>query len=160
MLHLKQSKRNFWNLTNGYKWCKVIPLIKVLNGDINNLESKPKLELTLDFGRKKDPRKAPVNPIVTVNIKQVFVWGIYNGFLIKAEHVFVFEQTNGGEGTHLIHYERMTGILSPLIMTKKIKVTMTEHYNIMNQDLKKLCENKIKRQIKSEEIVIPMKLVK
>jgi hypothetical protein len=27
-------------------------------------------------------------------------------------------------------------------MTKKMKVTMTEHYNIMNQDLKNLCEQK------------------
>ena len=141
-------KKKFLEFNKWSKWCKVIPQIKVLNGDINNLESKPKLELTLDFGRKKDPRKAPVNPIVTVNSKEVFVWGIYNGFLIKAEHVFVFEAINGGEGTHLIHYERMTGILSPLIMTKKIKVTMTEHYNIMNQDLKKLCENKINKNEK------------
>jgi hypothetical protein len=95
----------------------------------------------LDFGRKKDPQKVPVNPIVTVNSEEVFVWGLYNGFLMKAEHVFVFKSTNEGKGTHLIHYERMTGMLSPLIMTKKVKVNMAKHYNIMNQDLKKLCEN-------------------
>ena len=86
-------------------------------------------------------------PIVTVNSKDLFVWGIYNGFLIKAEHVFVFEPINDSKGTHLIHYEKMTGMLSPFIMTKKMKVTMTEHYNIMNQDLKKLCENKIDKPV-------------
>jgi len=32
-------------------------------------------------------------------------------------------------------------MLSPFIMTKKVKVNMAEHYNVMNQDLKKLCEN-------------------
>jgi len=66
--------------------------------------------------------------------------GVYNGFLIKAEHVFVFETVNNGKGTHLIHYERITGILSPFLLTKKVKADMTKHYNIMNQDLKKLCE--------------------
>jgi len=91
---------------------------------------------------KKDPQKAPVNPIVIVNNEEVFVWGIHNGFLIKAEHVFVFEPINDGKETHLIHYEKITGMLSPFIMTKKMKVTMTEHYNIMNQDLKNLCEQK------------------
>ena len=134
-------KRTFLEFSKWSDWCKVIPQIQVVNGDINNLESKPKLELTLDFGREKDPQKFPVNPIVTVNSKDVFVWGLYNGFLMKAEHVFVFIPTNDGEGTHLIHYERMTGMLSPFIMTKKVKVNMAEHYNIMNQDLKKLCEN-------------------
>jgi len=140
-------KKKFLEFDKWSKWCRVIPQIKVLNGDINNLESKPKLELTLDFGRKKGPQKAPVNPIVIVNNKEAFVWGIHNGFLFKAEHVFVFEPSNGGKGTHLIHYERMAGMLSPFIMTKKMKVTMTEHYNIMNQDLKKLCENKINKKI-------------
>ena len=141
-------KRTFLEFSKWSDWCKVIPQIQVVNGNINNLESRPKLELTLDFGREKDPQKVPVNPIVTVNSKEVFVWGLYNGFLMKAEHVFVFKPTNDGKGTHLIHYERMTGILSPLVMTKKIKVTMTEHYNIMNQDLKKLCENKINKNEK------------
>ena len=111
-----------------------------MSGDINNLETKPKLDLTLDFGRKKDPQKAPVNPIDTVNNKDVFVWGIYNGFLIKAEHVFVFESINDGKGTYLIHCERMTGILSPFLITKKIKENMTKSYNIMNQDLKNICK--------------------
>ena len=135
-------KNKFLAFNKWSEWCKVIPQIKVLNGDINNLESKPKLDLTLDFDRKKDPQKAPVNPIVIVNNEEVFVWGIHNGFLIKAEHVFVFEPINDGKETHLIHYEKITGMLSPFIMTKKMKVTMTEHYNIMNQDLKNLCEQK------------------
>ena len=137
----EEVKKTFLEFSKWSDWCKAIPQIQVFSGDINNLESKPKLELTLDFGRKKDPQKVPVNPIVTVNSEEVFVWGLYNGFLMKAEHVFVFKSTNEGKGTHLIHYERMTGMLSPLIMTKKVKVNMAKHYNIMNQDLKKLCEN-------------------
>ena len=83
-------RNKFLEFSNWSKWCKVIPEIKVISGDIDNLETKPKIVLKLDFGRKKDPQKAPMNPIVTVNSKDLFVWGIYNGFLIKAEHVFYF----------------------------------------------------------------------
>ena len=133
-------KKIFLEFNQWPKWCKVIPKIEIISGDINYIESKPKLELTLDFGQKNGPQKVPVNPIVTVNSKEVFVWGIKNGFLIKAEHVFVFEPTNDGKGTHLIHYERMKGILSPFLMTTKVKANMAKHYNIMNQDLKNLCE--------------------
>ena len=133
-------KNKFLEFSKWSKWCKVIPKIKVLSGDIDNLETKPKLDLTLDFGRNKDPQKAPMNPIVTVNNRDLFVWGIYNGFLIKAEHVFVFEPINNSKGTHLIHYERMTGILSPFIITKKVKANMTKRYNIMNQNLKNICK--------------------
>jgi hypothetical protein len=132
-------RNKFLEFSNWSKWCKVIPEIKVISGDIENLETKPKLDLTLDFGRKKDPQKAPMNPIVTVNSRDVFVWGIYNGFMIKAEHVFVFEPINDSKGTHLIHYERMSGILSPFLITKKVKANMTKHYNIMNKDLKNIC---------------------
>jgi hypothetical protein len=133
-------KNKFLEFYNWSKWCKVIPEIKVISGDIDNLETKPKFDLTLDFGRKKDPQKAPMNPIVTINNRDVFVWGIYNGFIIKAEHVFVFEPINDSKGTHLIHYERMTGILSPFLITKKVKANMTKRYNIMNQDFKNICK--------------------
>ena len=135
-------KKIFLEFDQWFKWCKVFPKIEILSGDINDIASKPKLDLTLDFGRKNDPQKAPVNPIITVNSKKVFVWGVYNGILIKAEHVFVFEPTNEGKGTHLIHYETMKGMLSPFLMTNKVKANMAEHYNIMNQDLKNFCENR------------------
>ena len=133
-------RNKFLEFSNWSKWCKVIPEIKIISGDIDNLETKPKLDLTLDFGRKKDPQKSPMNPIVSVNTKDVFVWGIYNGFLIKAEHVFVFEPINNSKGTHLIHYERMSGILSPFIITRKVKENMTKHYRTMNQNLQKICK--------------------
>jgi hypothetical protein len=133
-------RNKFLEFSNWSKWCKVIPEIKIISGDIDNLETKPKLDLTLDFGRKKDPQKSPMNPIVSVNTKDVFVWGIYNGFLIKAEHVFVFEPINDSKGTHLIHYERMSGILSPFIITRKVKENMTKHYRTMNQNLQKICK--------------------
>jgi hypothetical protein len=136
----ERVKKKFLEFDKWSEWCKVIPQIKVISGDINNLETKPKLDLTLNFGRKKDPQKAPLNPIVTQNSKEVFVWGISYGFLLKAEHVFVFQPTNDGAGTHLIHYERMTGMLSSLFITKKVKANMAKRYTIMNQDFKRLCE--------------------
>jgi len=37
----------------------------------------------------------------------------------------------------------MTGMLSPFLMTKKVKSNMAERYNIMNKDLKNFCEKKI-----------------
>ena len=139
----EKVKKIFLKFDQWLKWCKVFPKIEILSGDINHIESKPKLELTSDFGRKNDPQKFPLNPIVSVNYKNVFVWGIYNGFLIKAEHVFIFESKNEGKGTHLIHYETMTGILSPFLMTNKVKANMKERYTIMNKDFKKICEKKI-----------------
>jgi len=68
-------KKIFLEFDQWSKWCKVFPKIEILSGDINNIESKPRLDLTLDFGRNKDPQKTPVNPIVAVNIEDVFVWG-------------------------------------------------------------------------------------
>jgi hypothetical protein len=94
----------------------------------------------LDFGRKKDPQKAPVKPDITVNNELSFVWGLYNGFIIKAEHVFIFEPINNGKGTHLIHYEKMNGLLSPLFITKKVHANMNERYMLMNKALKNICE--------------------
>ena len=53
----EEVKKTFLEFSKWSDWCKAIPQIQVFSGDINNLESKPKLELTLDFGRKKDPQK-------------------------------------------------------------------------------------------------------
>jgi|TARA_B110000879_G_scaffold56144_1_gene79200 hypothetical protein len=122
------------------EWNPVIPQIVVISGDINDLTTEPKLDLTLDFGRKKDPQKAPVKPDITVNNELSFVWGLYNGFIIKAEHVFIFEPINNGKGTHLIHYEKMNGLLSPLFITKKVHANMNERYMLMNKALKNICE--------------------
>jgi len=139
----EKVKKIFLEFDQWSKWCKVFPKIEILSGDINLIESKPKLGLTSDFGKKNDPQKFPLNPVVSVNNKKVFIWGINKGILIKAEHVFVFEPTNEGKRTHLIHYETMTGMLSPFLMTKKVKSNMAERYNIMNKDLKNFCEKKI-----------------
>ena len=122
------------------EWCKVIPQIDVIKGDINHLETKPTLELWVNMGRDKDPQKAPSKFTVKRNDEEVFVWGVYQGFLLKIEHVFVFTPTNNGKGTHLIHYEVMSGLLGYIFMTKKLKGEITKHYNIMNKDLKELCE--------------------
>jgi cellobiose-specific phosphotransferase system component IIB len=125
------------------EWNPVIPQIAVISGNINDLSTEPTINLTLDFSRKNDPEKAPVTPEVTVNNELSFVWGIYNGFLITAEHVFIFEPINDGAGTHLIHYEKMNGIMSPFFITKKVSANMFDHYVLMNEALKKLCEESL-----------------
>lgn len=123
------------------EWCAVIPKIKVIKGDINNLETKPKLELWVDMEREKDPQKAPSNFTVKRNDEEAFIWGVYQGALLKIEHVFIFSLTKDGKGTHLIHYERMAGLLGHIFMTEKLKGNLIKHYNLMNESLKKISEN-------------------
>jgi|GEM_PF-5202000 len=53
-------------------WNKVLPKIAVKSGDINDLSTNPKIDLTLDFVRKGDPAPAPVFPKVYENNKEVF----------------------------------------------------------------------------------------
>jgi hypothetical protein len=132
-------RAHFLDFDKWSEWCAVIPKIAVKSGDLNDLSTKPTIELTLDFGRKNDPSKAPVSPNVTENTPEVFNWGFSIGVL-KAEHVFIFEPINNGKATRLVHYERMSGILKSLTMTSKVKANMIEKYNTMNEALKNLCE--------------------
>lgn len=125
------------------EWNLVIPEIVVRTGDIDNLKTKPTLELMLDFGRKGDPSTAPAFPEVTENNAEVFNWGFDKGMLLRAEHVFIFEPINNGSGTRLVHYEKMAGMASSFAMTKKVKANMTERYSLMNEALKKLCEESL-----------------
>lgn len=125
------------------EWNPVIPEIAVITGDIDDLMTKPTIELMLDFGRKKDPAKAPVFPDVTENSAEVFNWGFDKGMLLRAEHVFIFESINNGNGTRLVHYEKMAGMISSFTMTKKVKANMTERYELMNEALKNLCEESL-----------------
>jgi hypothetical protein len=124
-----------WN-----EWNKTIPKITVKAGNVDDISSKPTLELELDLNRSGKPSKVPASPIVTVNDINAFKWGLNNGFIIKAEHVFLFEPINSGTATRLIHYERMSGLLSPLFMTSKLVAQMVDGYNKMNEDLKQLVE--------------------
>ena len=119
-------------------WNSVIPQIAIKTGDINDLETKPTLDLTLDFGRKNDPARAPVNPKVYENSAEVFNWG-FNIGVLKAVHVFIFEPINEGKKTRLVHYERMGGILK-FVMNKKMKASMIRQYNKMNESLKRISE--------------------
>jgi hypothetical protein len=118
----------------------VIPKISVNSGDINDLETKPTIGLMLDFGRKGDPVKAPVNPKVFENNEEVFYWGFKKGFLLSAEHIFIFDPIDNGRRTRFVHYKKMNGMLKSFAMTKKIKANMIERYILMNEDLKTLCE--------------------
>jgi hypothetical protein len=136
----KVVRAKFLEFEKWPEWNTVIPYIAVISGDINDLATEPALELTLDFGRKKDPQMAPVKPKVVINNDMRFVWGLYNGFILKAEHVFIFEPTDNGKGTHLIHYEKMNGMLSPIFITKKVSANMYQSYNLMNESLKRICE--------------------
>ena len=121
------------------EWNAVIPKIAIKSGDINNLDTKPTLDLTLDFGRKNDPAPAPVNPVVYENNEEVFDWGFKRWYL-KANHVFIFEPINNGKGTPLVHYEKMKGLVKSFVLTKKTKKNMTERYELMNEALKKISE--------------------
>jgi hypothetical protein len=120
------------------EWNSVIPKIAIKTGDINNLETKPTLDLTLDFGRKNDPAQAPVYPKVYENSAEVFHWG-FNIGLLKAAHVFIFESIDDGKKTRLIHYEKMEGILK-FIMSAKMKASMLREYDKMNKALKRISE--------------------
>lgn len=119
-------------------WNTVIPKIAIKTGDINKLETKPSLNLTLDFGRKNDPAPAPVYPKVYENSAEVFYWG-FNIGVLKAAHVFIFESIDEGKKTRLVHYEKMEGILK-FVMNEKMKTAMMQRYNKMNADLKRISE--------------------
>ena len=113
----EEVRMKFLEFDKWPSWNTVIPKISVLNGDLNNLQTKPKLSLYLDFGRVNGPQKVPANPIVISNNDAKFAWGINNGILVKAEHVFIFLPVADNEHkTHLVHYEKMSGIIAPFFM--------------------------------------------
>lgn len=130
----------FLDFSTWGEWCRVLPEISVRTGDINNLSTKPNLNLTLDFGRKSDPAKAPVYPKVYENKADLFDWGFSWGFLLKANHVFIFESIKGGKATRLVHYEKMQGLMKSLLMTKSTMQNMVKYYDEMNEALKTRCE--------------------
>jgi len=132
-------RKHFLNFKKWPEWNTVIPKISVKSGDINDLSTKPTLDLMLNFSRKKDPSPAPLHPNVFENTSEVFNWGVKK-WLIKAEHVFIFESINNGKQTRLVHYEQMRGIMKSLVMSKKTKVKMVTHYNTMNESFKIFCE--------------------
>ena len=120
------------------EWNTVIPKIAVHSGDLDNIKTKPTIELTLDFGRKNDPAQAPVYPKVYENSAGVFYWG-FNIGLLKAAHVFLFEPIDEGKKTRLVHYEKMEGVLK-FILNEKMKISMNQRYHKMNADLKRISE--------------------
>jgi hypothetical protein len=121
------------------EWNPVIPKIAIKKGDINNLATKPTLDLTLNFGRKGDPAPAPLHPKVYENSPEVFNWG-FNMGLIKAEHVHIFESIDNGKKTRFINYERMSGPLKAGVMSAEMKANMVSKYNTLNAAFKKICE--------------------
>lgn len=121
------------------EWNTVIPKIAVYKGDINDLSTKPTLDLVLNFGRKNDPAPAPVHPKVIENSPEVFNWGFSLG-LVKAVHVFIFEPVDGGTSTRLVHYEQISGMLKGLAMNEAMRDNMVVKYNEMNAALKVYCE--------------------
>ncbi|MFY0675296.1 MAG: SRPBCC domain-containing protein [Bacteroidia bacterium] len=121
------------------EWNSMIPEIALKTGNLDSIETKPTLDLTLDFSRKNDPAPAPVFPEVYANNKQVFEWGFHKWYL-HANHPHLFESLDNGTKTRFINYEVMGGLFKSLIMTKKTKANMTEHFIKMNKDFKKFCE--------------------
>ena len=122
------------------EWNTVIPKIAVKSGNLDSMETKPTIDLTLNFGRKNDPAPAPVNPKVIENSPEVFNWG-FNMGLIKAEHVHIFESIDGGKSTRFINYERMSGLMKGAVMNAEMRENMVAKYNEMNAAFKKVCES-------------------
>ena len=133
-------KSKFFDFEKWGTWNKVHPKIAVKSGNLNDLSTNPKIDLTLDFGRKGDPAPAPVSPKVYENSKEVFNWGFSLGFLLNAKHVFIFESIQSGKATRLVHYEEMKGFFKSFAMNEETKLNMTKCYSAMNESLKKLCE--------------------
>jgi hypothetical protein len=123
-----------------HEWNPTIPKIIVKSGDLSDLISKPTLELELDLARSGNSRKVPALPVVTVNDANALKWGLNLGVIFQAEHIFLFEPIDGGKATRFVHYERMSGLLSPLFMTNTTKNLMVEGYNAMNEALQKVVE--------------------
>lgn len=132
-------RTKFLDFEKWSEWNTVIPKIEVKKGNINNLETKPTLNLTLNFGRKNDPAPAPTSPKVYENSPEVFYWGFRWGIL-NAEHVHIFESIDGGKNTRFINYERMSGPLRSLIMKPEMRENMIAKYNTQNAAFKKVCE--------------------
>jgi hypothetical protein len=121
------------------EWNTVFPKISVKKGNINDLTTKPTLDLVINFGRKNDPAPAPTNPKVYENSPEVFYWG-FNWVLLKAEHVHIFESIDGGKKTRFINYEKMSGLMKSLVMKPALRENMVVKYNTMNAEFKKYCE--------------------
>jgi hypothetical protein len=121
------------------EWNTVFPKISVKKGNLNDLTTKPTLNLVINFGRKNDPAPAPTNPKVYENSPEVFYWG-FNWGILKAEHVHIFESVDGGKKTRFINYEKMSGLMKGLIMKPAMRENMVAKYNTMNTAFKKHCE--------------------
>jgi hypothetical protein len=121
------------------EWNTVFPKISVKKGNLNDLTTKPTLNLVINFGRKNDPAPAPTNPKVYENSPEVFYWG-FNWGILKAEHVHIFESVDGGKKTRFINYEKMSGPMKGLVMKQEMRENMVAKYNTMNTAFKKYCE--------------------
>ena len=133
-------RERFLDFEKWSKWNTVFPKIAVEKGNINDLTTKPTLDLVINFGRKNDPAPAPTNPKVYENSPEVFYWG-FNWGILKAQHVHIFESIDGGKKTRFIHYEKMSGLMKGLIMKPAMRENMVTKYNTMNTAFKTYCES-------------------
>jgi hypothetical protein len=132
-------RAKFLDFEKWSEWNTVFPKIAVKKGNIDDLQTKPTLDLVINFGRKNDPAPAPVNPKIYENSPEVFNWGFRFGVL-KAEHVHIFESIDGGKKTRFVNYERMSGPMKSLVMKPEMRENMVANYNSMNAAFKKVCE--------------------
>ena len=133
-------RERFLDFEKWSKWNTVFPKIAVEKGNINDLTTKPTLDLVINFGRKNDPAPAPTNPKVYENSPEVFYWG-FNWGILKAQHVHIFESIDGGKKTRFINYEKMSGLMKGLIMKPAMRENMVTKYNTMNTAFKTYCES-------------------
>jgi len=133
-------RERFLDFEKWSKWNTVFPKIAVEKGNINDLTTKPTLDLVINFGRKNDPAPAPTNPKVYENSPEVFYWG-FNWGILKVQHVHIFESIDGGKKTRFINYEKMSGLMKGLIMKPAMRENMVAKYNTMNTAFKTYCES-------------------
>lgn len=136
----EEVRSAFLDFEKWSEWNSVFPGVKIIQGDIQDVETRPVLALIWDFGQEDHPEEAPFQPIVLHNTPELFHWGVSRGFLIKADHVFLFESLQEGQQTRLVHYEQMRGLLKSFLMSKKNRQVMLESYQHMNQKFQQYCE--------------------
>lgn len=137
---LEIVRETFLDFKKWDEWNTVFTKLKVKKGDINNIDSKPRLGFDINFGRKNDPSPSPISPTVYQNSPEIFHWG-FNYGILKANHVYVFEPINA-ISTRFINYEEVNGLLKGMLMTPSFRENMINNYNNMNAAFKKVCESK------------------
>ncbi|MFT6369705.1 MAG: hypothetical protein ACJAWH_000785 [Maribacter sp.] len=78
-------RAKFLDVKKWNEWNTVFPTIGVKKRKLNDLTTKPTLDLVINSGQKNDPIPVPSNPKVCENSPKVFYWR-FNWGILKAQH--------------------------------------------------------------------------